>query len=290
MSVLNLVFVLFISALSTNTLVASDKSACKAYDFEKLTPKDLDKRLEEMSGIVIDSQGSFVHIQDSGNDPLLIFTDRQGKVKEALPYAEVATDPEEIQRSSCPWSEKSCFYVFDTGDNFKWRSERTIWAIEEESLRSKDQRIEAVNFTFPNRDRLDSEAAAIVGSTIYIFSKEKKHSRVFTLDKSAWSKGSREAKFLVDLPYTMITGATANATGDMILLISWQGVRELSQSGSGSKDKSGFYPYRRLIKIKGLAQQEAISFDEDQRSFLYSSEKKMLSNDEWGIVRAKCKE
>lgn len=258
--------------LALQALPAPD--VCRSYTFEKLSRPQLDADLTEMSGLVRAGDESLAHVQDSGNDPFLIFTKRDGSVLEKIRFAEISTDPEELERSECPWGGSSCIYVFDTGDNFHWRSERNIWAVEESSLRSKKPRIENLVFTFPGGERIDSEAATIVGSTIYLFAKERKHARVFALDKSAWTKGERIAKLVDDLPFTILTGATSTKDGSRILLLNWKGAVELSLEGTGSKAPSGWYPYRRKIKIKGLAQQEAISYDEDQRSFLYSSEKK----------------
>ncbi len=281
----------FLLTLFFSSLIPSRgeaKSLCSRYEFEKLTANTLDKSLEEMSGLVIYSKGKLIHIQDSGNDPLLIFTERDGKVIESISYAPENIDAEELQKGPCPQKNGVCFYVFDTGDNFKWRTERTIWIIDEESLRSPSKKMESLRFIFPNKERIDSEAAVVVGKTIYIFSKEKKHARVFALDMTSNPKEILEARLIDDLPYTMITGASVSSDGERILLLNWQGVRELALKGEGKKEASSFYPFRQFIKIKKLAQQEAISFDEDQRSFLYSSEKKKFSDDEWGIMRAKC--
>lgn len=271
------------------SLASSPKTDfCRSYTFEKLSHAQLDKDLMEMSGLVRTSEGSLVHIQDSGNDPFLIFTGRDGRVIEKFRYADVNTDPEDLGRSECPWGPSSCLYVFDTGDNFKWRSERNIWAIEESSLRTAKARMENLVFAFPGNERVDSEGSTIVGNTIFIFTKEKKLTRVFALEKSAWANGDRVAKFIEELPYRRITGAAATKDGSRILLLNEREVIELAKEGKGKKAASSWYPYRRKIKIKELAQQEAIAYDEDQRSFLYTSEKSRLSSKEWGIMHAKC--
>lgn len=267
--------------------IKSHDVECSSYTFQKLSSQKLSDELTEMSGLVRTEKG-LAHIQDSGNDPYLLFTRRDGELLEKIRFAEVSTDAEELVRSECPWGGSPCLYVFDTGDNLHWRSVRNIWAVEEKTLRSLKPRIENLEFTFPGGERIDSEAAVIVGRTIVLFAKERKHARVFTLDKSAWSGGGREAKLVDDLPYTMITGAAATDDGSRILILSWQGAVELSQHGSGPKAKSSWYPYRKRIKLKTMAQQEAIAYDADQRSFLYSSERKVFSKDEWGIMLAQC--
>ncbi len=264
-----------------------DEDFCSSFTIAKVSSGELSIDLFEMSGLLsLDSQ-QLVHVQDSGNDPFLILTDRSGKVEQRIRFAEVSTDPEELARGVCPFSEGSCIYVMDTGDNFGWRGSRNIWAIEEATMKTAKPRIENLIFTFPAGERIDSEAAVVVGKTIFLFAKEKKHARVFALELSAWKGGSKEAKPVADLPYTMLTGASATKDGSRLLVLNWQGAVELSKEGTGTKS-GDWYPYRRKIKLKTLAQQEAIAYDEDQRSFLYSSEKKAFTKYDWGIMRASC--
>lgn len=262
---------------------------CDSYKFEKLSKGVLKEELEEMSGLLIsrDDPDALIHVRDSGNDATLVFSKRDGTVIGSYPFAEKAADPEELDRGECPWGG-SCIFVFDTGDNFRWRNKRSIFAVEESSLKTGKARMEKFDFTFPKDEKLDVEAVVVIAKTFYFFAKEPKHSRVFSLDFSVMKGGPSEAKYVTDLPYTMITGAAATDDGSRIILLSWQGVVELAKEAPGIKAKDSWYPYRRRFKIKGLAQQEAITYDRDQRSFLYSSEKKMFSNQEWGIMHAQC--
>ncbi|RZA23405.1 MAG: hypothetical protein EOP10_12835, partial [Proteobacteria bacterium] len=204
---------LFFSAfllLSDLSLVnAHSSDFCTNYTIAKVSSGELSLDLFEMSGLLSLGGKQLAHVQDSGNDPFLILTDRSGKVEQRIRFAEVSTDPEELARGVCPFNEGSCIYVMDTGDNFGWRGTRNIWAIEESTMKTAKPRIENLIFTFPGAERIDSEAAAVVGKTIFLFAKEKKHARVFALDLSAWKDGPKEAKQIADLPYTMLTGASA---------------------------------------------------------------------------------
>jgi hypothetical protein len=264
-----------------------DPNECIKYSFEKVSSGELSSELFEMSGLLVLAPNELAHVQDSGNEPLLILTELNGKVKQRIRFAKTATDPEELTRGVCPWGTMSCIYVMDTGDNLGWRAERMIWAIEEASMKSSKPRIEGVSFTFPGGERLDSEAAALVGRTIYMFSKEKKHARVFALDIAAFEGGSRQALLVADLPYSRLTGASATKDGSRLLLLNGQGAIELSKEGKGAKE-GDWYPFRRKISLTPLAQQEAIAYDEDQRSFYYSSEKKAFFKHDWGIMHADC--
>ena len=285
----------FVSALEgfgAASVQTSAKTGCGSYRFDKMSPRVMNSDLEEMSGLVLGGldPDTLVHVQDSGNDPYLIYTKTDGTILARYLFTEKIADTEELSRGECPWGG-SCIFVFDTGDNFHWRGSRTIWAVEEATVRSTTIRSQKFDFKFPNDEHLDVEAATLIGKTIYFFAKEPKHSRVFALETAVWrGEGSSEAKLITDLPYTMITGATSSDDGERILLINWQGVIELSKSEDKGSSKAGdaWFPYRRKTKIHGLAQQEAVTYDKDQRSFFYSSEKKMFSEKEWGIVHAQC--
>jgi hypothetical protein len=262
---------------------------CDSYRFEKLSQGVLKEELEEMSGLLRsrDDSDALIHVRDSGNDATLVYSKRDGSVIGSYPFADKAADPEELDRGECPWGG-SCIFVFDTGDNFRWRNKRSIFVVDESSLKSGRPKTAKIDFSFPKSEKLDVEAVVVVEKTFYFFAKEPKHSRVYSLDFSVMQGGPSEATYVTDLPYTMITGAAASDDGSRILLLSWQGVVELSRVAPGVKANDSWYPYRRRFKIKGLAQQEAITYDTDQRSFIYSSEKKMFSNQEWGIMHAQC--
>ncbi|RZA15811.1 MAG: hypothetical protein EOP10_25705, partial [Proteobacteria bacterium] len=117
-----------------------DEDFCSSFTIAKVSSGELSIDLFEMSGLLsLDSQ-QLAHVQDSGNDPFLILTDRSGKVEQRIRFAEVSTDPEELARGVCPFSEGSCIYVMDTGDNFGWRGSRNIWAIEEATMKKAKPR------------------------------------------------------------------------------------------------------------------------------------------------------
>jgi len=270
-------------------VTASSPGECGQFTFAKLSPNSLSLEIQEMSGLTLSGTeaDTLVHVQDSGNDPVLTYTKRDGSILASYRYGDKNSDSEELARGECPWGG-ACIFVFDTGDNFHWRSQRSIWAVDEATLKTDKIRSEKIDFKFPGEEKADVEAAVVIGKTIYLFVKEPKHSRVFALSTGVWKGENAEAKLITDLPYTMVTGAAASTDGSRILLLNWQGVVEMTKAGTGSKSADGWFPYRRRIKIKSLAQQEAITFDHDQKSFLYSSEKKLFSNREWGIMQATC--
>jgi hypothetical protein len=250
--------------------------------------------LQEMSGIVSSRlyKDILYHVVDSGNDPIILVTDLKGHLLHQIRYAESATDPEALSQGPCPWGGH-CLYVADTGDNFHIRSKKRIHAIDESTLFTKALHSAEMEFQFPKQDRLDVEALAVhpVTGDMFLFSKEPKRSLVFRLPFKAWRKndGEQVAEAVGFFLYDMITDAAWSADGKRLLLINWQGIFERTgQADNVHSEREGWLPFERKIRLPQLVQQEAVAFLPDQRSIIYTSEKKFLKRGGWGIVAARC--
>lgn len=271
---------------------SASSEGCSSYSYEKLNANTLPKELEETSGLVFSGTDSdtLVHVRDSGNDPLLVYTKRDGSLIGSYKFSDYVTDTEDLAQGECPWGG-SCIYVFDTGDNARSRKKRAIIAVEESSLKTGKPKTQKVEFTYPSSEILDVEAAVLVNNQFYLFEKESKHGRVFSLDWAIFNgSNATEAKLVTDLPYSKLTGAAASKDGKRIVLIGYTGAFELSTvTGAGfTKSSETWFPYRKSISLKNLQQQEAIRYDSDDRSLLYSSEKGDDKSKEWAIMRAAC--
>jgi hypothetical protein len=250
--------------------------------------------LQEMSGIVSSRiyKDILYHVADSGNDPLILVTDLQGRLLQQIRYAESSTDPEALSQGPCPWGGH-CLFVADTGDNFHIRRKKRIHAIDESTLFTKAMHSAEMEFRFPNQDRLDVEALAVHPQTgdMFMFSKEAKRSMVFRLPAASWRKndGQQLAEAVGFLLYDRVTDAAWSADGKRLLLLNWQGVFERTgQADIEHSEREGWLPYERKIRLPQLAQQEAVTFLPDQRSIIYSSEKKLFQSGRWGIASARC--
>ncbi|MCX6130428.1 MAG: hypothetical protein NTX25_15370 [Proteobacteria bacterium] len=250
--------------------------------------------LIEMSGIVSSRlyKDILYHIIDSGNDPVIIVTNLQGQILHKVRYASHNTDAEALSQGICPWGG-SCLYVADTGDNFHLRTSRRIHAVDERSIFSSSLHTAELEFHFPKAERLDVEALAVhpISGDMFLFSKEVKRSRVFRLASEAWQKnsGDQQAESVGFFSYDHITDAAWSADGKRLLLINWQGIFE--RTGQADPEHSlseAWLPYERKILLPVLVQQEAVAFLPDQRSIVYSSEKKIFHNKNWGLVLARC--
>ncbi len=270
-----------------------DERACDRWkaDWPPVKPVSA---MVEMSGVVSSQMYRDIvyHIADSGNDPIIFISDMKGKLLHQIRYADSASDTEALSQGPCPWGG-SCLYVADTGDNFHWRSKKRIYAIDEKSLYTTALHSAELEFQYPKQDRLDAEALAVHPLTgdMFIFSKETNRSRVFRIPAKAWQKnaGGQVAEPVGFFLYDMITDAAWSADGKRLLLINWQGVFERTgQADAEHSEREGWLPYERKIRLPTLAQQEAVAFLPDQRSIIYTSEKKLWSDSRWGIVLAHC--
>jgi hypothetical protein len=250
--------------------------------------------LEEMSGIVSSRiyKNLLYHVQDSSNDPLILITDHNGRLLHQVRYADSVTDPEALSQGPCPWGG-SCLFVADTGDNFHIRGTKRIHAIDERSMFTNSLHSAEMEFQFPKQDHLDVEALAVHPGTgdMFLFSKEPNRSIVFRLPAKAWKKndGEQVAEQVGFFLYDMITDAAWSADGKRLLLINWQGIYERTGAADAEhSEREGWLPYERKIRLPNLMQQESIAYLPDQRSIVYTSEKKFLRSGAWGMVLAHC--
>ncbi|HET9240842.1 MAG TPA: hypothetical protein VFO10_26495 [Oligoflexus sp.] len=250
--------------------------------------------LREMSGIVSSRlyKNILYHVVDSGNEPVILVTDLKGQLLHQIRYAESSTDPEALSQGPCPWGGH-CLYIADTGDNFHIRSKKRIHAIDEATLFTNALHSAEMEFQFPKQDRLDVEALAVHPETgdMFLFSKEPKRSLVFRLPAKAWRKndGEQVAEAVGFFLYDMVTDASWSSDGKRLLLINWQGIFERTgQADNEHSEREGWLPYERKIRLPQLVQQEAVAFLPDQRSIIYTSEKKFFKSGGWGIMTARC--
>lgn len=272
--------------------ITPSETICERWSYRLEAGADLAPELEEMSGLGISSTWSDLvyHVADSGNEPHLLLTTGQGKWRQSIPFADRASDPEDLSLGPCPWGG-SCIFVADTGDNLKLRSDRQIHIIEEASLFHPTPRRSTLSFYFPNAESLDIEGIAVHprSGDIYVFSKERKQSRVFLLSAPGGDERSR-ATPIAQLPFGQVTGAAMHPAGDRFLIVNKRGAFEISSrplAGFEKKDRAWF-AYQRKISIPPLTQTEAITYAPSGLSFFYTSERKKWSKEAWGLMQARC--
>jgi hypothetical protein len=271
------------------------RKLCKSWQAE-WPPAKPSSKLVEMSGIVRSRmyQDMFYHVTDSGNDPIISVTDSKGEILREVRYRQRAWDVEALSTGPCPWGG-SCLFAADIGDNFKFRSNKRIDVIDEKSMFMPPLRGDNIEFKLPDRQVFDMEALAVHPLTgdLYIFSKEPHKSRIFWLPGSVWkAKGDvHKAVFLGEIAHGTISDAAWNQDGTRIAVISSEGIWERAEKpGFEMEQVTGWYAFERYLDLPILDQQEAISYLEDDRSVVYSSEKKLLRNERWGIVLGQCRD
>lgn len=268
--------------------------ACGSWRFDWPPRHPASSKLTEMSGLATSRLFADIlyHVMDSGNDPIIYVTDFQGQILKEVPYQKDAWDVEALSRGPCPWGG-SCLYAADTGDNFHFRIVKRIDALDERSLFQSSLRTVTVEFTLPEKLVLDIEAVAVhpVTGDLFLMSKERRISRVFKLPVAVWQNTSRlhVAEYVGEIGHAMISDATWSQDGLRLLLISSMGILERSDTpGFQTERVTGWYPHERKLHVPVLDQQEAAAYLPDERSVIYTSEKKPLRSTRWGIVSTQC--
>ena len=250
--------------------------------------------LHEMSGMAQSSQDKSLlyHVTDSGNDPMIFVTDFDGKLERSVRYRGAAWDVEALGKGPCPWGG-TCVFPADIGDNLRWRVTKRIDAVEEKSLWGGPIKAESLEFKLPGQLVLDMEALAVHPFTgdIFLFSKERKVSRVFRLPSSVWKRLDEIhiPEYVGDIGLSMVADAAFSRDGKRLVLTATNGIIERSEEPQKTlRHVGGWYPYERDLHLPRLDQQEAVTYLDDDRSVAYSSEKKILRHKNWGIVVARC--
>lgn len=268
----------------------SENGLCHGYSFVDYSTDQhaWPSELSEMSGLAASrrNQGVFYHINDSGNAAFLFATDLFGHILRRTPFAEESTDAEDLSIGPCPGRAlHDCLYVADTGDNFHLRASRHIIALDEDSLDQEQAQRRRLEFAFDDGKSYDIEAMAVhpKNATIYLFSKGHHHSQVFVLPPTSWDHEHPIAYKIATLPYAWVTGASFNADGTSLLLLTPSMVLAL--------DLKPYHPWLvqnvRKIEVPVLPQAEAIVADPHGPGFYYSSEQRRFEA-RWGVIKAQC--
>ncbi|MDX1700574.1 MAG: hypothetical protein R3250_08160 [Melioribacteraceae bacterium] len=178
--------------------------------------------LNEVSGIV--TVGNFIIAHNDGDDgPNIYILDK--------------TDPSEYRKirvkgsKNKDWediaSDEQYIYIADVGNNNKRRKAFQIYMISIEELLKSDketQPFHIIDFEYEKKKSPNCEAITIFNDKIYLFTKEKNESRVYTLNREEpWQVAEDKGQFKLK---GEITGATGINNSYFMLT----GYRKLSET------------------------------------------------------------
>ena len=294
--------IIFMTAVILISAPVSRAALCKRWsEGEKAGALD-HLQIDEASGIAVSSRfpGRLYHVNDSGGGPYFYMSDLNGGKTRAVRiegFDAVMSDFEDASIGGC-YSEKSCFFVADIGDNAKRRRFVRIIVVEEvENYSSSAVPLKILRLAFPDRPHNAEGMAVHPNGDIYIFTKEEDvdnresfPAELYKIGKKKWENAGDEVLKLehageLDLPRlsgsdssfgSVITSFDIAPDGKTFLLLTYEDAYEfdidLSLSGLKSSDQLVRDKDYKVIELKSLPQQESISYIEEGRGFIYDSE------------------
>ncbi len=239
--------------------------------------------LDEVSGIVASRRYPgilWVH-NDSGDKARIFALTSAGQtVGEVLLNSVKAEDWEDITLG--PGVEKSADYIYiaDIGDNRAVRDVKTIYRIEEPNVNLLKTRktltideFDKIRFRFPDGSR-DAETLMSDPKTgdLYIVSKRESRVGLYVLPFPQNTSRITEAKFLIRLPITQVTGGDISPSGKNILLKNYLQIFYWQRPDQKSVSES-MQNFPSFLSYNEEPQGEAICFSADEDGYFTLSEK-----------------
>ena len=154
---------------------------------------DLPISLKEVSAIEITPNSSLLWIiEDAGNKNVLYGLNEKGRIVKELKITNAKNNDWEDLASD----NEGNIYIGDFGNNNKTRTQFKILKVSLPEQAIKETISEHINFTLPKDVKSkDFEAFFLMNSTFYIFSKNHKSGKLFSVPNSI---GSHEATFMTN--------------------------------------------------------------------------------------------
>jgi hypothetical protein len=302
----------FVLCLALLTMGVSAAQLCQRWG-EPETAGQLDTALlPEASGIALSRifANRLYHINDSGHGPYFYITDPMGQnTRQVRVEGLSAIDPEDLSMGPCA-GDQSCLFIGDIGDNLAVRDTTEVAVLIEEDFGASAVPYRLVTLRYPDGPR-DAESLAVhPNGDMYILSKEWRRfplladpARLYRLSREAWEDHPEERHTLefvatLDLPALnrgqttplgfVATGMDIAPTGDRFIVLTYQNALEFAVDLSlGWPSQLTPGESYQTIPLQILPQQEAVSYLEDGRSFIYSSEVRPPFN-EAELIRVTC--
>lgn len=300
---------ILITVLSMNTHPCS-----KWAEPKKLGTLD-NSLLMEASGMDVSNkyQDRIYHINDSGKKLELITTDMKGNKHRKIEingYKNGNSDNEDLSTGPC--YKNNCIFIGDIGDNLEKRTEIKIVILKErKSYPASVSPLKVLRLKYPDGPHNAESLAVHPNGDIYIISKESDFkkmkyypSNIYRLKRSVWenNKGTSMIPELVGKIDTsllnggdrfflnnIITSLDISGDGKKFILLTYQNAYEIYTDLTYAKSDT-FYNIDNLsysyIELKKLPQQEAISYVNSDKSFIYNTE--YIKNHDVDLYKVDC--
>jgi hypothetical protein len=255
------------------------------------------KFVNESSGMAA-SRGAKVlyHINDSGSPPEFYVSDLNGEHTRKIAVSDFTLeDTEDMALGPCPLSSKRCLALGDIGDNNSKRKSIKVVFLEEQVPFPDRVKPQATRyFIYPNGPH-DAESMAILpNGDLIIITKEMnflngKPSQIFRSRKSDYAEKSEKNPILLEkvadlyagnfthdkMLGSVVTGMSVTSDGSKFVLLTYGTIIEfnvdLRSTNLNPQSWRENIDYK-VLAAPPLAQQESITFDDQDKSIIYSTE------------------
>ena len=245
------------------------------------------------------------HINDSGDGSHFYITDLEGRSSQKILIEDFyAKDFEDMDSGPC-LENSECLYIGDIGDNAVMRPFINIAVVEEEkNFPAKIKALKILQAKYPDGSHNAEALAVHPNGDLYIFTKEKLFflgtapSYIYRIKKEDLDHKSHVTMDYIgqiDVPSILsahsakgqlVTGMDIHPNGKKFLLLTYDLVLEFDLDLSlGVIPSKSSLNYKKIV-VKKLKQQEAISYLQNEDSFIYTTESKKVDSP---ILKSACK-
>jgi hypothetical protein len=273
------------------------------------------KIVGESSGLEMSSQFAdrLYHVNDSGDGGYFYISDSNGSNLQKIVVADFnPMDVEDLTMGKCPGLDQTCLIIADIGDNLTIRSHVQLVFIEEKSeFAATVVPVKILNVRYPDGAHNAEAIAMHPNGDLYILTKEMKKNgnvpqpaRLYVLSSAKIQQrkpGELEFEFIteIDLPQMLseftafgkiVTGLDIHPSGKHFIILTYEAMLEVAQDLSQKiKPPATWVKGTDYIVTKTmvLPQQEAITYDQEGKRVIYSTEHK--KNNEASLWSHSCR-
>jgi len=222
---------------------------------------DLPTSLKEVSAIEVSSASDLLWvIEDAGNENKLYGLSLNGKIDKALDV---------INAKNIDWEDLTSdddgnIYIGDFGNNNKNRSEFTIYKVEHPELALKTIKAKSIVFSLPKDIKTQNfEAFFLLNDYFYIFSKDKKHGKLFKVPNIT---GTHQAVFIINFNLKGKNNAitSADVYNNSIILLNHDKIWKISNY----KDDNFFNGDIVTLEFNHTSQKEGVCFKDENTLYI----------------------
>ena len=193
------------------------------------------REINEASGIAASKKniGILWTHNDSGDSARIFAIDTHGKLLGVYHIDGVTNrDWEDIEVGPGPENGEEYIYISETGDNLAQYSTKYVYRVPEPKVDSNQTTVyatlkgcEIITFKYPDGPR-DAETLLLDPLTkdLYVVSKREKHVNVYLLSYPQSLTDTKTIKYMLTLPFTMVTGGDISYNGEEILIKTYDSV------------------------------------------------------------------